>query len=179
MYLQSYFSQLEDKNDISYDFALTESFKILVRYYLGKIIQSKATNSKDSLSNKDWQDEDAYLFESQRPKYLDKMPPCAKDYHKIINAADIDEFSRLNSAENEKKVRIEVLKLQALMASDFLPTECLQEVEQFLKNEKVEGSLAFSTLYNRNIETVTEMLIEKCPQAMLQYAKVLIFLIRN
>lgn len=173
VYLQSYFSQLEDKSDISYDFALVEAFKILVRSYLGKLTQLKVTKLSENLLNKDWQEDDAYLFESQRPKYLDRMPPCAKDYHKIINAADFDEFSKLNNAENKKIVRNEVLKLQALMASDFLPTECLQEVEQFLENEEVEGSLAFRTLCNQSTEQVTEMLIEKCPQAVLQYAKVL------
>ena len=172
-YLHSYFSKLQDKNDISYDFALIEAFKILVRSYLGKLMQSRVYKAEEPFKSGDWQDDDAYLFESQRPKYLDRMPPCAKDYQKIMNAVDMNEFSRLNNVENEKTIRIEVLKLQALMASDFLPDECLQEVEKFLDAEEVDGGLAFRTLCNRNTETVTQMLMEKCPQAVLQYAKVL------
>lgn len=175
IYLHNYFIKLQDKNDITYDFAMIEAFKILVRSYLGKLMQSKIYKTEISLLNRDWQDEDAYLFESQRPKYLDKMPPCEKDYQKIINAVDLHEFSRLNNAENNKTVRIEVLKLQALMASDSLPVECLKEVEQFLNAEEVDGSLAFQTLLNRNTEIVTKVLMEECPQAVLQYAKVFRF----
>ncbi|KAJ8683042.1 hypothetical protein QAD02_018834 [Eretmocerus hayati] len=170
-YLHSYFSSLEDTSDISYDFALIEAFKILVRSYLGKLMQSQVYKTKQSPNNENWLDDDAYLFESQRPKYLNRMPPCAKDYQKIMNAVDLDEFSKLNNAVDDKTVRIEVLKLQALMASDFLPAECLHEIQQFLNTEKIDGDLAFRTLCIKNTETVTQMLIESCPQAVLQYAK--------
>lgn len=170
---------MQDKNDVSYDYALVEAFKILVRSYLGKLMQSKIYKPEKALADKEWQDDDAYLFESQRPSYLDKMPPCAKDYNKIINALDMDEFSKLNNADNDKTVRIEILKLQALMASDFLPAECLLEVEQFLNTEDIDGSLAFRTLCNRNTEAVTQMLMEQCPQALLQYAKVRLFELNN
>ncbi|XP_011496672.1 PREDICTED: uncharacterized protein LOC105361260 [Ceratosolen solmsi marchali] len=171
-YLRTYFTKLDDKSDMNYDIALIEAFKILVRSYLGKLMQSKVykTDNQSSEMNH-WPDDDAYLFESRRPKYLDKMPPCAKDYQKIINAVDFDEFSKLNNAESIKTVRIEVLKLQALMASEFLPGECLEEVEQFLDTEQVDGDTAFRILCNRNTEAVTQILLEKCPQAVLQYAK--------
>jgi hypothetical protein len=159
-YLRSYFVKVEDKSDINYDFALIEAFKILVRSYLGKLMQSKVYKPEQLPESSDWPNDDAYLFESQRPKYLDKMPPCAKDYQKI------------NQSENTKPVRFEVFKLQALMASEFLPAECLQEVEQFLDTEHIDGDTAFRILCNRNTEDVTQILIEKCPQAVLQYAKV-------
>ncbi|XP_058797325.1 BLOC-2 complex member HPS3 [Phymastichus coffea] len=170
-YLQSYFDNVQDKNDVTYNDALVEAFTILVRSYLGKLMQSKVYKSDKALADGEWKNYDAYLFKSQRPKYLDKMPPCLKDYKKIMNALDLDDFSKLNNANNDKTIRVELLKLQALMASDFLPAECFKEVEQFLNTEEIDGSLAFHTLCNRNTEAVTQMLIEQCPQAVLQYAK--------
>ena len=166
---------MEDKNDVNYDFALVEAFKILVRSYLSKLMQAKTCKSETPSSNEVWFDEESFLFQSQRPKYLDKMPPFAKDYQKIINATDLEEFSRLNNAENDKNIPLEVIKLQALMASEFLPAECHQEVEQFLNTAEIIGSLSFHTLCNRDIESNTQILIDKCPQAALQYARVIFY----
>ncbi|XP_014211794.1 uncharacterized protein LOC106641787 isoform X2 [Copidosoma floridanum] len=170
-YLHSYFAKLQDKDEISHDYAVIEALKILVRSYLGKLMQSKIYKSNEPLKAKEWKDGDSYLFESQRPNYLDKMPPCAKDYHKILCAEDFDEFSRANNEENDRSVRLEYLKLQALLANVFLPVECLHEVEKFLEVEMVEGSLALRTLCIRDTKLVTQMLVDKCPQAVLPYAK--------
>lgn len=173
-YFQKYFSKVEDKSILSYDFAFIEAFKILIRCYLGKLLQSKVYNSNETLLSENWPDTSLYLFKNQRPKYLDKMPPIAKDYQKIICTLDLNEFSKTNNAKDDT-VRIEILKLQAILASNSLPVECLREIEQFLDREDVDGSLAFRTLCNRDTIAVTTLLIEKCPQAVLQYAKVTTF----
>lgn len=171
-YFQKYFLKIEDKNDLSYDFAFVEAFKILVRCYLGKLLQSKVYSSNKILLNEDWPDSSSYLFKNLRPKYLDKMPPIAKDYQKIKSAINSNEFSRVNNVDQQEPIRIELLKLQALLASNYLPVDCLREIEQFLDCEEIDGSLAFRTLCNRNTEDVAIDLVEKCPQAVLQYAKV-------
>ncbi|XP_014236252.1 uncharacterized protein LOC106658696 [Trichogramma pretiosum] len=171
VYFHSLFSKIENRNGVNYDFTLTEAFKILVRSYLSKLMQTNISKAEELATTNEWQYEDNYLFESRRPKYLDKMPPIAKDYQKIMDASDFEELCQLNISENKKYVRIEVLKLQALMASDFLPNECLQEVEQFLDAEQIQGSLSFRTLCNKNTESITHLLIDKCPQAVLPYAK--------
>lgn len=173
MYLYSYFSKLQDKDEICHDFAVTEALKILVRSYLGKLMQSKIYKSNKSSINEEKKDGDSYLFESQRPKYLDNMPPCARNYHKILNSEDLDEFSNTSNEENERNVRTEYLKLQALLSNDRLPIECLNEVEKFLDAETIDGSLALRTLCNRDTKAITQMLIDECPQAVLSYAKVL------
>lgn len=122
--------------------------------------------------NNDWPDTNSYLFQNQRPKYLDKMPPFSKYNRKTTNAIELDGFTRINSTKDET-IRIEVLKLQALLASNYLPVECLREIEQFLDHEEVDGSLAFRTLCNQNTEAVAVILVEECPEALLQFAKVI------
>ena len=170
VYLKKYFKidGLNKKKKVIYDFAMVEAFKILVRSYLGKLVQSRVYNIKDEKKDKKEVNK-IYLFANSRPPYLNKMPPCSKDYGDDLNASVLE---KLDEEETNLNVRREILKLQALMASGCLPVESLQEISQFLETEEVDGSLSLKTLCNENIEVITKMLIEKCPQVILFYAKV-------
>lgn len=169
-YLQSYFRGVGQdlssvRTEIAQNYIIVEALKILVRSYLGKLMQVGVHKS-------DEENRDKYLFIQLRPRYLDKMPPCSKDFQKILNSESISEIAKITSIENEEGVRSELIKLQALLASEILPQECLDEIERFLDTENVVGSLAFKTLIVSDKQVVTGLLIENCPQAVLSYAKV-------
>lgn len=161
IYLRKYF-KLDKKKGV-YDFATIEAFKILVRSYLGRLIQSNPVDWRKKHNN-----EEIHLFANKRPVYLNKMPPCSKNYGLDLNSEIIDELA---DGEIEKNVRCEILKLQALIASGYLPGECLQEILQFLETEEILGSLSLKSLCNQDTEMVSKILLEQCPQVILFYAK--------
>lgn len=169
VYLRKYFKNngISGKKRGSYDFATIEAFKILVRSYLGKLVQTRVYSLKDEEKKK--QGEENHLFENKRPRYLNKMPPCSRDFGVDLEASVLEELAE---DENNYNVRCEVLKLQAFIASGCLPAECLEEIGQFLETEEVDGSLSLKSLCNQNTEVVTKMLMEKCPQVVLFYSKV-------
>lgn len=167
-YLRNYFEKKcvdssEKKVDHS-DYSIVEAFKILVRSYLGKLSQTNVYTIEDNRNvDVDISDEKEYLFENMRPLYLDKMRPNTEESKNSVPT---------KSKGREKIVRREALKLQALLASGYLPAECLQEIEEFLKAHSVDGDLSFRVLSMGNLDG-TMMLLENCPQALLQYAKVI------
>lgn len=177
IYLQNYFHGKSNESctrlndEVCYDFAMVEAFKILVRSYLGNLTQTNIYKTEQNIKDCNRNNEEVYLFANFRPRYLDKMPPYTKDYQKILNVVDLKDLADLRKSENEQVVRSEVFKLQALLASGFLPVECLQEVKHFLESQDINGSLAFRTLCSEDTEVVTRMLMDDCPQAALQYAK--------
>lgn len=179
-YLHNYFSSkfmIEwpptiNKNQIRSDFALIEAFKLLVRSYLGKLTQTRIYKT-DSKENQGENDKDYFMFAKYRPIYLNKMPPYAKDYQKILSMNDFKDLANFNNAsETGKVISKELFKLQSLLSCEFLPVECLHEVKQFLETQNIDGSLSLKTLCIQNTEEVTTILIDSCPQAVVQYAKV-------
>ncbi|XP_076646391.1 BLOC-2 complex member HPS3 [Halictus rubicundus] len=175
-YLHNYFStklitdsSAINKNQICTDFALVEAFKLLVRSYLGKLSQTKVykLESKESID----ENYNNFIFSKFRPDYLDRMPPYAKDYQKMLNANNLKDLANIDKTENEKDIPAELFKLQWLLSCDFVPNECFHEVKQFLETQEVEGSLSLKTLCIQDTEEVTAMLMENCPQAVVQYAK--------
>lgn len=172
-YFQNYFDiksqdqSSRSSNESTYDFAIAEAFKILVRSYLGNLTQSKVYKTVQNVKDCNQNDEEVYLFAHQRPLYLNKLPPYSMDFKKSINCEEIHNVSVIT-----KPIRSEVPKLQALLASGYLPIECVREVKQFLDSQDIEGNLAFKTLCFTDTEIVTRMLMVECPQALLQYAKV-------
>lgn len=185
-YLHNYFSFKSmaewpngNKNQICSDFALVEAFKLLVRSYLGKLTQTKVykIESKEEQENS----KEYFMFAKYRPSYLSKMPPYAKDYmQKILNMNNFKDLANFNNAsETEKIIPKELFKLQSVLSYEFLPVECLHEVKQFLETQDIDGSLSLKTLCIQNTEEVTMILMDSCPQALLQYAKVLYFYISD
>ncbi|XP_031844426.1 BLOC-2 complex member HPS3 [Nomia melanderi] len=175
-YLHNYFStkliadsSVINKNQIRTDFALVEAFKLLVRSYLGKLSQTKVYK----LENKESLDENYtnFIFSKFRPDYLDRMPPYAKDYQKMLNTNNLKDLANIDKTDSEKAIPAELFKLQLLLSCDFVPNECLHEVRQFLDTQEVEGSLSLKTLCIQDREEVTTILMENCPQAVVQYAK--------
>ncbi|XP_054001968.1 uncharacterized protein LOC128888833 [Hylaeus anthracinus] len=162
-------SSVINKNQIRTDFALVEAFKLLVRSYLGKLSQTKVYK----IENKENIDENYtnFIFSKFRPDYLDRMPPYAKDYQKILNANYLKDIGNIEKTDAEKTIPAELFKLQLLLSCDFVPNECLLEVKQFLETQEIDGSLSLKTLCIQNTEEVTSMLMENCPQAVMQYAK--------
>ena len=164
-------SSSDPKNDNSHqhhnDYSIVEAFKILVRSYLGKLTQANVYTIKED--NKDYNIEtrlsscenNEYLFGKSRPLFLDKM-------HCQLNTTG---SARSNINKKEMMMRAERLKLQALLASGYLPNECLQEVEEFLKAHTIDGDDTFRILCLDNNQA-TLVLLEKYPQALLQFAKV-------
>nr|XP_034177945.1 uncharacterized protein LOC117603176 [Osmia lignaria]XP_034177946.1 uncharacterized protein LOC117603176 [Osmia lignaria] len=176
-YLHNYFStklitdsSVISKNQIRTDFALIESFKLLVRSYLGKLTQTKVykLESKDNNVQESY---DNFMFAKFRPHYLNGMPPYATDYQKVLNMCDLKDFINIDKTDTEKTVPTELFKLQSILSCDFIPNECLYEVKQFLETQEIDGSLSLKTLCIKNTEEVTALLMEKCPQAVVQYAK--------
>ncbi|XP_029162618.1 uncharacterized protein LOC114934141 [Nylanderia fulva] len=178
-YLHDYFSSksmtewplIVSKNQIRSDFALVEAFKLLVRSYLGKLTQTKVykTDPKDDQGEND---KEYFMFAKYRPGYLNKMPPYAKDYQKILNLNDFKDLTNFNNAsKSETTVPKELFKLQSLLACEFLPVECLHEVKQFLETQSIDGDLSLKILCIQNTEETTAMLMDNCPQAVVQYAK--------
>ncbi|XP_012261497.2 uncharacterized protein LOC105689218 [Athalia rosae] len=171
-YFQNYFgSNSHDQsscstNESSTNFATAEAFKILVRSYLGNLTQSKVYKTVRNVKDFNENDEEIYLFANYRPLYLNKLPPYSTDCKKVLNLEEPK-----NASEILKPIRSEVPKLQALLASGYLPIECVREVKQFLDSQEIEGSLAFKTLCISDTEIVTRMLMAECPHAVLQFAK--------
>ncbi|XP_025073304.1 uncharacterized protein LOC105423957 isoform X2 [Pogonomyrmex barbatus] len=178
-YLHNYFSSkfmMEwpstiNKNQIRSDFALVEAFKLLVRSYLGKLTQTKVYKT-DPKEDHEENDKEYFMFAKYRPSYLNKMPPYTKDYQKILRMNDFKDLANSNNAsETEKTVPKELFKLQSVLSCEFLPVECLHEVKQFLETQNIDGSLSLKTLCIQNTEEITIMLMDNCPQAIVQYAK--------
>ncbi|KYN04246.1 PREDICTED: Hermansky-Pudlak syndrome 3 protein homolog [Cyphomyrmex costatus] len=177
-YLHNYFSSkfmMEwptiNKNQIRSDFALIEAFKLLVRSYLGKLTQTRVYKT-DSKEDQEENDKEYFMFAKYRPSYLNKMPPYAKDYQKILSMNDFKDITNFNNAsENEKTIPKELFKLQSVLSCEFLPIECLHEVKQFLETQNIDGNLSLKTLCIQNTEEVTIILMDSCPQAVVQYAK--------
>ncbi|XP_076242373.1 BLOC-2 complex member HPS3 [Calliopsis andreniformis] len=175
-YLHNYFSikliadsSVINKNQIRQDFALVEAFKLLVRSYLGKLSQTKVYK----IDNKEDIDENYtnFIFSKFRPDYLDKMPPYAKDYQKMLNTSNLKDLANIDKTDIEKTIPAELFKLQLLLSCDFVPNECLHEVKQFLESQEIDGNLSLKTLCIQDTEEVTTILMENCPQAVVQYAK--------
>lgn len=172
-YFQNYFDvKSQDQsccssNETTNEFATAEAFKILVRSYLGNLTQSKVYKTVQNVKDCNQNDEEVYLFAKQRPFYLNKLPPYSTDCRKQPNNREDSK----NGSEVTKPIRSEVPKLQALLASGYLPNECVREVKQFLDNQEIEGNLALKTLCIADTELVTRMLMVEYPQAVLQYAK--------
>lgn len=181
-YLHNYLSSksmtewppIVNKNQIRSDFALVEAFKLLVRSYLGKLTQTRVYKT-ETKENQEENDKEYFMFAKYRPNYLSKMPPYAKDYQKILNMNDFKDLANFNN-ETEKIIPTELFKLQSVLSCEFLPVECLHEVKQFLDSQNIDGSLSLKTLCIQNTEEVTTILMDNCPQAVVQYAKVFLVL---
>ncbi|XP_063986922.1 uncharacterized protein LOC135167552 [Diachasmimorpha longicaudata] len=126
------------------DVAVLEGFTILVRSYLGELAQGQGKS--EDREGKD------VLFGSLRPEFLD---------HPMLYKND--------GVKGE--VRLEVIKLQALLASGHLSNECYEEVKRFLETQSIEGGLSFKMLCVRDAEKGVELLADRCPQVLLMYAK--------
>lgn len=161
-----------NKSQIRSDFALVEAFKLLVRSYLGKLTQTRVYKIETE-ENQEENNKENFIFAKYRPNYLSKMPPYAKDYQKILNMNDFKDLAKFNN-ETEKIIPKELFKLQSVLSCEFLPVECLHEVKQFLGSQNIDGSLSLKTLCIQNTEEVTTILMDDCPQAVVQYAKVLL-----
>ncbi|KYN42158.1 Hermansky-Pudlak syndrome 3 protein like protein [Trachymyrmex septentrionalis] len=177
-YLHNYFSSkfmmewpTVNKNQIRSDFALIEAFKLLVRSYLGKLTQTRVYKT-DPKEDQEKNDKEYFMFAKYRPSYLNKMPPYAKDYQKMLSVNDFKDITNFNNAsENEKIIPKELFKLQSVLSCEFLPIECLHEVKQFLETQNIDGNLSLKTLCIQNTEEVTIILMDSCPQTVVQYAK--------
>ncbi|KAG5315250.1 HPS3 protein, partial [Pseudoatta argentina] len=177
-YLHNYFSSkfmmewpTVNKNQIRSDFALIEAFKLLVRSYLGKLTQTRVYKM-DPKEDQEENDKEYFMFAKYRPSYLNKMPPYAKDYQKILSMNDFKDITNFsNTSENEKTIPKELFKLQSVLSCEFLPIECLHEVKQFLETQNIDGNLSLKTLCIQNTEEVTIILMDSCPQTVVQYAK--------
>lgn len=175
-YLHNYFSTKSitdssaiNKNQVRSDFALVEAFKLLMRSYLGKLTQTKVYK----IENKEFVEDnyESFIFTKFRPLYLNRMPPYAKDYQKILSANNLKDLVNMDKTDSEKTVPAELFKLQSLLSCDFLPNECFFEVKQFLETQEIDGSLSLKTLCIQDTEEVTRILADNCPQAVVQYAK--------
>ncbi|XP_020291061.1 Hermansky-Pudlak syndrome 3 protein [Pseudomyrmex gracilis] len=159
-----------NKNQIRSDFALVEAFKLLVRSYLGKLTQTKVYKT-ETKEDQEENDKEYFMFAKYRPSYLNKMPPYAKDYQRIFNTSDFKDLEKDFASESEKTIPKELFRLQSVLSCEFLPVECLHEVKQFLETQNIDGSLSLKTLCIHNTEEVTTLLMDNCPQAVVQYAK--------
>jgi len=184
-YLHNYFgskSMIEwsmvNKNQIRSDFALVEAFKLLVRSYLGKLTQTRVYKTESKEDENEENGKEYFMFARYRPNYLSKMPPYAKDYQRILNMNDFKDLANYkNMPDTERIIPKELFKLQCILSCEFLPVECLHEVKQFLETQNIDGGLSLKTLCIQNTEEVTAILMDNCPQAVVQYAKVFIIYI--
>lgn len=151
------------------DFAIDEGFKILVRSYLAELAQKNCPSIELIYGNDDDDDyDDNILFGKLRPLFLDHPLLYAKNKYERIKKIQNDD------KEESKKyiVRSEVRKLQALLISSYLPSECFHEVKHFLDTQNIEGSLSFRILCTKNTEQGIQLLADECPQLLLEFAKV-------
>ncbi|XP_074101401.1 uncharacterized protein LOC141528987 [Cotesia typhae] len=156
-YLQSYYENFQCEK---IDLAIVEAFKILVRSYLAELTQNGA-----KVCTNDTQ----VLFGSFRPRFLDN--PLIYEKGKIKSKERTARISEEFNESFKESIRLEVVKLQALLASGSLPEECYQEIQHFLETQKIEGSLSFKILCVRDTGQEIQLLADECPQVLLDYAK--------
>lgn len=160
--LETYFSHVYGEGEKGTggetDVAVLEGFKILVRSYLGELAQGQGQVVEMG---------GQILFGGLRPEFLDDPRLYQLDRRDEDRSGDGD-------GENEEKPgpRLEVMKLQGLLASGQLSNECYEEVKRFLETQSIEGSLSFKVLCVRDTEKGIQLLAERCPQVLLMYAKV-------
>ncbi|CAG2066532.1 unnamed protein product [Timema podura] len=111
------------------------------------------------------------FLEDLRPRFLNKLPPFASDSSKrIVSSFKIDDEEMTN--DHRKYHKITLIKLQSLLCWRRLPGVCAVEVYQFLKRHpQLYGNLSLLVLC-MPVNEVTNIIMDFCPQALLQCAEV-------
>ncbi|KAK0079205.1 hypothetical protein PV326_008883 [Microctonus aethiopoides] len=169
LFLETYLQNFYNNEDNTENFAIVEGLKILVRSYLAELARNNSGKIDQVYINNE--NTTCILFEDLRPKFLDHPLLYMKDEQKEVagNAEGIDVDDK--NQKLNKNIRLEIRKLQALLVSGHLPSECFQEVEHFLNTQHIEGSLSFRILCTKTTEEGIELLANHCPQVLLQFAK--------
>lgn len=105
------------------------------------------------------------LFYDRRHSYLDLMPPFENN---LLTEDALQESSQLRKLDSD--VYVNLLKLQSILCNSDISNDIYKDVAQFLQaNPELVGSEAIlSCVYSTS--TGVEFILEKCPQAVLQYA---------
>lgn len=155
-YFKNYYSLPENVyRKTNYDPATFEALKILVRTYLSQLQLWQMNKSEAKPEDVKTDENGEYLFSKIRWPYLDQMPPFADDSKQNGNATD----SILR-------------KLQALLCSQLVPKQVINEMLGFFKmNADFKGNVSLQSIV-LPVKDGTAYLLEKCPQCLLQYGKV-------
>ncbi|XP_024084800.1 uncharacterized protein LOC106674330 isoform X2 [Cimex lectularius] len=119
-----------------------EGLKILMRSYLSNIVKPEKSSEVMCPEN---------LFGAKRPHVLDLLPP----------------FSQMDCNRSH---HVSLLKLQCLLCSGWLEESSLSELTQFV-GEYMPEDIGFSLLVLANPSKGVEMMVDKYPNLLPQFAK--------
>lgn len=152
--------KVEDTNGTSEK--LLEELKMLVRSYLAGLVAEIQINVQKGETVNTTNDSEWEIFGPRLP-FLERMSPFSNESRKKASG------SASNPSTDGQRMCL--IKLQSMLCSTRLNTECIAEVRQFLQGRS-------STLGRHSLlalclppREATLFLLEVCPQALLQYAK--------
>lgn len=113
-----------------------------------------------------------YLFASLRYEYLDKLPPFQIEITSKLYQTCIDNFTSRDDFPPNDEADMILKKLQALLCSQVVPKQVIAEVNAFLAvNENLRGNYSLQSI-TMNVNDAVQLLIDVCPQCLLQFGKV-------
>lgn len=200
--LELYFTQYLNRNptDISktvLEKGANEALKLLVRSYLSQLqmLQLKEEIVKDVMTSSlgklerevlgedddslkpyfdDIKRNDGYLFSEYRYRYLDKMAPFQIEITGKLYEACLDSYKAVECRVNQD-ADVVLKKLQAILCSQTVSKQIVGEVEAFLSlNENLRGGPSLRSIV-LGINDAILLLIDVCPQCLLQFGKVSVF----
>lgn len=120
--------------------------------------------------------ENSYLFAAHRFEYLDQMPPFQIEIIAKIYETCVENYPNKEQFEPNNEADFILKKLQALLCSQIIPKQVIAEVNGFLSvNEHLRGNESLQSVIMGNNDAVM-LLIDACPQCLLQFGKVSEFL---
>lgn len=205
LYFQQYLNKVgnADISKIVYERGANEAMKLLVRSYLSQlqifqlkeetnIKKEEMTTSFSKLEREilgetdeklkpmfdDKQDKETheqYLFANFRFDYLDKMVPFQIEITSKFYEACLEGYVAKPTFKPNDEADYVLKKLQAILSSQIVSKHALAEVNAFLTlNENLRGGLSLQSIILGPADGV-QMLIDACPQCLLQFGKVIFF----
>lgn len=138
-----------------------------------EILGENEEKSKHYFDDKfDKKSQETYLFGQFRHTYLDKMPPFQIEITSKLYEACLENYTPKECYRPNEEADLVLKKLQAILSSQIVSKQVLGEVNAFLSlNENLRGGLSLQSIIMSTNDAV-QLLIDDCPQCLLQFGKV-------